>query len=114
MTSLVVAALFFIAMFLSPLATLIPRSATAGALLYVGVLMLGGIKNLDWKDPAVAVPAFLTIVMMPFTYSISYGIGFGFVSYTLIKLCTGKYKDISIVTAILTIFFVLNFVLFPH
>lgn len=113
-TSLVVSVLFFIAMFLSPLATLIPRSATAGALLYVGVLMLGGIKNLDWKDPAVAIPAFLTIIMMPFTYSISYGIGFGFVSYTIIKLCTGKWRDISIVTAILTVFFILNFILFPH
>ena len=112
-TALVVAILFAIAMFLSPIAALIPRCATAGALLYVGVLMMGNVTSIDWKDPSAAVPAFLTIAMMSFTYSISYGIAAGFISYTLIKLCTGKIKDISIVTAILTVVFLFTF-LFTH
>ena len=96
-------------MFLSPIASLIPRCATAGALLYVGVLMMGNVTNIDWKDPAAAVPAFLTISMMSFAYSISYGIAAGFISYTVIKLCTGKIKDISPVTAILTLVFLFTF-----
>ncbi len=112
-TALVVAVLFVIAMFLSPIASLIPRCATAGALLYVGVLMMGNVTNIDWKDPAAAVPAFLTISMMSFAYSISYGIAAGFISYTVIKLCTGKIKDISPVTAILTLVFLFTF-LFTH
>lgn len=113
LTSLVVAVLFAIAMFLSPIAALIPSCATAGALMYVGVLMMGNVTNIDWKDPAAAVPAFLTISMMSFTYSISYGIAAGFISYTLIKLCTGKVKDISPVTAILSLVFLFTF-LFTH
>lgn len=112
-TALVVAVLFAIAMFLSPIAALIPRCATAGALLYVGVLMMGNVTSIDWKDPAAAVPAFLTIAMMSFTYSISYGIAAGFISYSLIKLCTGKVKEISPVTAILTLVFLFTF-LFTH
>lgn len=113
LTSLVVAILFAIAMFLSPIAALIPSCATAGALMYVGVLMMGNVVNIDWKDPTAAVPAFLTISMMSFTYSISYGIAAGFISYTLIKLCTGKVKDISPVTAILSLVFLFTF-LFTH
>lgn len=113
MTSLVVAILFAVAMFLSPIAALIPSCATAGALMYVGVLMMRNVTNIDWKDPAAAVPAFLTIAMMSFTYSISYGIAAGFISYTLIKLCTGKVKDISPVTAILSLVFLFTF-LFTH
>ena len=113
LTALVVAVLFAIAMFLSPIAQLIPSCATAGALMYVGVLMMGNVTSIEWKDPAAAVPAFLTISMMSFTYSISYGIAAGFISYTVIKLCTGKIKDISIVTAILTLVFLFTF-LFTH
>ncbi len=113
LTALVVAVLFAIAMFLSPIAQLIPSCATAGALMYVGVLMMGNVTSIDWKDPAAAVPAFLTISMMSFTYSISYGIAAGFISYTVIKLCTGKIKEISPVTAILTLVFLFTF-LFTH
>ena len=112
-TSLVVAILFAIAMFLSPIAALVPSCATAGALMYVGVLMMRNVKDIDWSDPAAAVPAFLTISVMSFTYSISYGIAAGFISYSLIKLCTGKVKDISIVTAILSLVFLFTF-LFTH
>ena len=112
-TSLMVALFFAVAMFLSPVAQLIPSAATAGALMYVGVLMMRNVVDIDWKDPAAAVPAFLTITMMSFTYSISYGIAAGFISYTIIKLCTGKYKDISPVTAILSLIFLFTF-LFTH
>ena len=112
-TAFVVGVLFIIAMFLSPIAALIPQCATAGALIYVGVLMMGNVVNIDWKDPAAAVPAFLTIAVMSFTYSISYGIAAGFISYTSIKLCTGKVKDISPVTAILTLVLLFTF-LFTH
>lgn len=113
LTSMVVAILFAIAMFLSPIAALIPSCATAGALMYVGVLMMRNVTDIDWKDPAAAVPAFLTISVMSFTYSISYGIAAGFLSYTVIKLCTGKVKDISPVTAILSLVFLFTF-LFTH
>ncbi len=113
LTSLVVAVLFAIAMFLSPIAALIPSCATAGALMYVGVLMMRNVTDIDWKDPAAAVPAFLTIAVMSFTYSISYGIAAGFLSYTIIKLCTGKVKEISPVTAVLTLIFLFTF-LFTH
>ena len=113
LTSLMVAIFFAIAMFLSPIAQLIPSAATAGALMYVGVLMMRNVTNIDWKDPAAAVPAFLTITMMAFTYSISYGIAAGFISYTIIKLCTGKVKEISPITAVLTLLFLFTF-LFTH
>ena len=114
LTSLVVAVLFFAAMFLSPIAQLIPMCATSAALIYVGVLMMGGVKNIDWEDAASAVPAFLTIIMMAFTYNISYGIGFGFISYVAIKLFTGKVKDIHPITAVLALLFLANFFFVTH
>lgn len=95
MTSLVTAGLFFVAMFLTPLAYIIPGCATAAALVYVGVLMMGSVKNIDFTDIASAVPAFLTISMMAFTYNISYGIGLGLISHCLIMLGTGKYFGIG-------------------
>lgn len=114
LTSLVVGVLFFAAMFLSPIAQLIPMCATAAALIYVGVLMMGSVKNIDWEDAASAVPAFLTIIMMAFTYNISYGIGFGFISYVIIKLFTGKVKDIHPLTAVLAVLFLANFFFVTH
>ena len=126
LTSLMVALLFFVAMFLSPIAQLIPGCATAAALVYVGVLMMACVTNVDWHDPACAVPAFLTVAMMAFTYNISYGIGLGFISYTLIKLCTGKIRrkkdengniveeGIHPITAVLSVLFLLNFMLVSH
>ena len=103
------AAFFFIAMFLSPVAQLIPTYACAAALIYVGVLMIGGVKDVDWSDPAVAVPAFMTIVMMPLTYNISYGIAFGLLSYIVIKLFTGKAKEIHVGTWVIGILFTVMF-----
>lgn len=111
LTSMVTALLFFIAMFLSPVAQLIPGCATAAALIYVGVLMMGSLKNVDWNDASVAVPAFLTIAMMPFTYNISYGIGLGLLSYLLIKTFSGKVKEVSAGTWVICALFVAMFVL---
>ena len=113
-TSLVIALLFTLALFLSPIAQLIPGCATAAALIYVGVLMIGGIKHIDWDDASAAVPAFLTIIMMPLTYNISYGIAFGFISYVVIKLITGKVKDIHPITAVLAVLFIANFLFVTH
>lgn len=109
LSSVFTAVLFFIAMFFAPLAALIPNCATAAALIYVGILMIGGVKNIEWSDPAAAVPAFLTMAMMPFTYNISYGIAFGMLSYILIKLFTGKVKEINVGTWIIGILFVVMF-----
>ncbi len=103
------AALFFISMFLAPVAALIPRCATAAALIYVGILMIGGVKDIDWGDHASAVPAFLTMVMMPFTYNISYGIAFGMLSYIVIHLFTGNAKEIKLGTWIIGLLFTVMF-----
>ena len=100
---------FFIAMFLAPVAALIPGCATAAALIYVGILMIGGVRDIEWGDPTIAVPAFLTMTMMPFTYNISYGIAFGLISYIFIKLFTGKLKEIKIGTWIIGMLFAVMF-----
>ena len=110
-TSLVTAALFFIAMFLAPVAQLIPSLATATALVYVGVLMMAGVKDIEWKDPAKALPGFLTIAIMVLTYNISYGIAFGLISCVVIKIFTGKIKEIHVATWIIAILFALTFFL---
>ena len=109
LTSVACAAMFFIAMFLAPVAALIPSCATAAALIYVGILMIGGVKDIEWGDPATAIPAFLTMAIMPFTYNISYGIAFGLISYIFIKLFTGKVKEIKVGTWVIGILFTLMF-----
>lgn len=111
LTSMIVAAGFLVAMFLAPVAQLIPACATAAALIYVGVLMMSGVRDIDWLDPDIAVPAFLTIAMMVFTYSISFGIGFGIISFVVIKLCTGKAKEVNVLTYVLAAIFIATFLL---
>lgn len=98
LSAMVTAGMFFIAMFLSPVASLIPGCATAAVLIFVGVLMMGAVLKIEWNDPAIALPAFLTISFMPFTYNISYGIAFGLISYIFLKLFTGKAKEINVGT----------------
>ncbi len=105
LASMVTALLFLIAMFLSPVAQLVPSCATAAALIYVGVLMMNCVKNIEWLDASEAVPAFLTLSIMPFAYNISYGICFGLISYVIIKLCTGKIKEIKAGTWVITALF---------
>lgn len=105
LTSMVVALGFIVVMFLSPIAKLIPTWATASALIYVGVLMMNCVTKIDWLSPAKALPAFITISMMAFTYNISFGIGLGLISYTLIQLFTGKFEKKDITTAIIGLVF---------
>ena len=111
LTAMATAFCFFIAMFLSPVAQLIPGCATAAALIYVGVLMMSCVKEINWSSVDVAVPAFLTIAMMSFTYSISFGIAFGLISYTLMAVFTGKAKEVKPATWIIGILFALTFFL---
>ena len=105
LAAMVTAAMFFVAMFLSPVAQLIPGCATAAALIYVGVLMMSGVKNIQWDDISEAVPAFLTLAMMPFSYNISYGICFGLISHLVIKVCTGKIREIKVGTWVIAALF---------
>lgn len=111
LSSMATAALFFIAMFLAPVAQLIPTYACAAALIYVGVLMMSNVRTIDWDDPAAAVPGFMTVAFMPLTYNISYGIAFGLISYVFIKIFTGKIKEINVGTWVITILFALMFFL---
>lgn len=112
-TALVTGLCFTVAMFLSPIAQLVPSAATATALIWVGVLMMSSVTNIKWTDPAEALPAFLTIAVMSFGYEISYGIGIGMIASLIVKICTGKIKQISVVTWIITIFFLATFA-FTH
>ncbi|MGN0473043.1 MAG: NCS2 family permease [Lachnospiraceae bacterium] len=101
--------LFFVAMFLSPVAQLIPGCATAAALIYVGVLMMNCVKNINWTVAEDAIPAFLVIAFMAFAYNISYGIAFGILSYILIRLFSGKVKEIKLTTWIIGALFIVMF-----
>lgn len=112
LTAIVVGLLFVACLFLAPLAQSVPSFATAPALLLVGVLMIQGITNIEWDDITEAVPAFLTIVFMPFTYSIADGIAMGFISYALIKLLTGKAATVPYMVWIIAVLWVIKFVYF--
>ena len=95
LTSVFCGLFFFVAMFLSPIAQLIPSCTTAAALIYVGFLMMASVKNINWDDLKVAIPAFLTMAIMPFTYNISYGIAFGLISYIVISIFCGDARKIK-------------------
>ena len=107
--SLITSACFFICLFLTPVATVIPACATAPALIYIGVLMLKGFAKVDMEDITSAIPAFLTLIMMPLTYSISNGIAIGAISYVLIKIFTGKYCKKDITVTVIAVLFALRF-----
>jgi adenine/guanine/hypoxanthine permease len=111
LTSVSTAMMFFFALFLSPLFLIIPAAATAPALVLVGLFMISPLKEIDFEDYTEAIPAFLTIIMMPLTYSISDGIVFGIVSYIFLKVLTGKAKQVSIMTYVVGILFILKFIL---
>ena len=110
LTSLVTAVCLAACLFLSPIASIVPGCATAPALIFVGVLMLKNFSKVDMDDMLSAVPAFLALIMMPLTYSISNGIGIGAISYVLIALFTGKYKKKDIVITLIAILFAIRFV----
>ncbi len=109
LTSLATAALFLIALFFAPLFTMVPAAATAPALILVGFFMMSPILNIDFSNYTESIPAFITIIIMPMTYSIAEGIVFGMLSYVFLKLLTGKFKDISVVMIVLAILFILKF-----
>jgi len=113
LTALTVAALFLLALFFSPLAGSVPGYATAPALLYVAGLMMREITEIEWSDVTQATPAALTALLMPFTYSIANGLAFGFISYTVLKVLTGKLRDIHPATLLVAILFVVKFAFFP-
>jgi AGZA family xanthine/uracil permease-like MFS transporter len=112
LTSVITGLLFLLAMFFTPLVGIVPGYATAPALIIVGYLMLMGVKLIKWDEITTAFPAFLTMIMIPFTYSISNGIGAGFIAYVLIKLFTGKAKEIHPLMYLVAILFGVYFV-FP-
>ena len=109
LASVVTGILFLLTTFLAPLVAVIPYEAATPALIIVGFLMMTQIKNIDWQDYGIAIPAFLTIILMPFTYSISVGIGAGFVSYVLVRVVQGRAKEVHallyVVAALFTIYF---------
>jgi len=111
LTSFVIALLFGLALFLSPLFLIIPEAATAPALILVGFFMITPIKEIDFNDYTEAFPAFLTIVIMPLTYSIAEGVVFGILSYVLLKLLTRRGKEVSLLIYILAAIFVLRFII---
>ncbi|SCF13666.1 putative MFS transporter, AGZA family, xanthine/uracil permease [Micromonospora matsumotoense] len=111
--NLVAGGLFLLAMFLSPLSTVIPFEAASTALVVVGFLMMTAVRTIDWTDYEIAIPAFLTITLMPFTYSISNGIGAGIISYVLLKLAKGKAREIHPLLYAVAVLFVLYFLRGP-
>lgn len=106
LTSIIVAALFLLALFLSPLARSIPAYATAPAIIYVACLMTKALKNLNWKDATEYAPGLVTAVAMPVTFSVAQGISFGFISYTIIKIITGRYRELNPTIVILSVIFI--------
>jgi AGZA family xanthine/uracil permease-like MFS transporter len=94
LASIVTGVAFLLTVFVSPLVALVPYEAATPALVIVGFLMMSQVKDIDWSDVTIAFPAFLTIVLMPFTYSISVGIGAGFVTHVFLKLATGRGKEV--------------------
>ena len=110
-TALITGLCFIVAMFLSPIAQLIPRSATATALIWVGVLMMTSVVKVDWEDAADAIVAFMTLIIMVLGYSISKGIGAGIITYIIISIFTGKIKKISVATWVIGVIFLATFLL---
>ena len=110
LTSIVVGLLFLLAMFLSPLASIIPPYATAGALIYVAILMLSGMEKLSWSSTAELIPALVIIVMIPLTFSIADGIALGFLTYVFLKFFNGEYKEIASGAWFLTLIFISKFI----
>ncbi|GAA0978593.1 NCS2 family permease [Acrocarpospora macrocephala] len=113
LASVVTGILFLLTMFLAPLVAVVPYEAAAPALVVVGFLMMTSIREIDFTDYEIAIPAFLTIVLMPFTYSIANGIGAGFIAYVLIKAVKGKSREIHPLLWVVTALFVIYFALGP-
>lgn len=111
LTALTTGIVFLACMFLAPIAAIIPAAATSSALIYVGVLMVTGLKNVDFSDICQSVPVALMLIAMPVSGSIGHAIGIGLISYTVIKVFTGKAKDVSALTYVLSVIFLVKFFL---
>jgi len=109
LTSLVTALMFLGAILFAPIVSIVPAAATAPALIFVGILMLGNIRDVDFSDMSNALPAFCTIVFMPFTYSIANGVAFGLITYCLMKLTTGRRQDVKVLTLAISMVFVVRY-----
>ncbi|WP_163574579.1 NCS2 family permease [Halomonas faecis] len=109
LTAVVVAILFLVSLFFAPLAGSIPAYATAGALLYVAVLMAGSLAHANWEDPTDAAPVLIAALAMPLTFSIAEGIALGFISYAAIKALSGRFRDLNPAVVVLAVLFVLKF-----
>lgn len=110
LTSFTIAVCFALALFFSPIFLAMPSGATGAVLVIVGVMMMSPIKNIDWDDFSEAIPAFITAIMMPLTYSIANGILMGIIAYVLFNACAGKFKKISVTMWILAVLFVLRYI----
>lgn len=110
LTAVVVGILFLLALFFSPLAGMIPAYATSGALFYVAILMMSGLVGIDWRDLTEAAPVVVTCLLMPLTYSIAEGISLGFIAYAVIKLLSGKGRDVSPAVWVMSAIFILKYI----
>ncbi|MBY8055086.1 NCS2 family permease [Vibrio fluvialis] len=111
LTAVVVGILFLLALFFSPLAGMIPAYATSGALFYVAILMLSGLVSIDWRDLTEAAPTVVTCLLMPLTFSIAEGISMGFIAYALIKILSGKGRNVSLSVWVMAIIFAVKYIL---
>ena len=109
LTALTTGIMFLACIFIAPIAGIIPAAATSSALIYVGVLMVAGLKNVDFDDICQALPVALMMIAMPISGSIGHAIGIGLITYTVIKVFTGKAKDVSVLTYVLSLIFLLKF-----
>ncbi len=114
LTSVVTAVLFILALFIAPIVGIIPAAATAPALIVVGVLMMSAVKNINFTDFDEALPAFITMALMPFSYSIATGIAGGFIFYPIVKIAKGKAKEVHPIIYVLAVLFILRFMLLPE
>jgi len=110
LTSVVVGILFLLSLFLSPLAGVIPAEATAPILVIVGYFMMTMVKDINWSDPGIGIPALLTMVVMPFTFSITNGVGAGFIAFALIAVLRGKWKDVHPLLVVVSAIFAWYFI----
>jgi AGZA family xanthine/uracil permease-like MFS transporter len=111
LTAVIIGIFFLIAIFFSPIASMVPSYATAGALVYVAILMLSGMEQLDWSDNTELLPALIMIIMIPLTFSIANGIAIGFISYVVLKLAARKVADVSLGAWFLFLIFLMKFIL---
>jgi AGZA family xanthine/uracil permease-like MFS transporter len=108
-TAIVTGLLFAVALFVAPIAGAIPESATAPALIIVGSMMMSTVAEIEWEDPGIAIPAFLTMMAIPLTFSIANGLAFGFIAHTFLKVLRGRFREVNWMVYLLTAVFVIRF-----